>query len=201
MAAVVPGEAQSARPREALTPARTNSTTTSFLDILRVPDSVTAFGRFDKTLPADAISLERKGDHWSRGRVAVETTIEENGLVATLNAPATAISVELGERSLRMATVVSRKGGSGESAVDAARALCQRMCARASRPLQPIYGANDWCYSYGRSTAETILRDTDFTVELSPTGAVRPFSVIDGGWENGTAACRIWGSSRARCKQ
>jgi hypothetical protein len=62
------------------------------------------------------------------------------------------------------------------------------MCARASRPLQPIYGANDWCYSYGRSTAETILRDTDFTVELSPTGAVRPFSVIDGGWENGTAA-------------
>ncbi len=52
----------------------------------------------------------------------------------------------------------------------------------------PIYGANDWNYSYGKSTAETILRDTEFIVELSPGGGVRPFSVIDDGWSNGTPA-------------
>jgi alpha-galactosidase len=62
------------------------------------------------------------------------------------------------------------------------------MCARTSRPISPIYGANDWDHSYGQSTADSILQDTDFLAELSPTGGVRPFSVIDGGWSNGTAA-------------
>ena len=35
---------------------------------------------------------------------------------------------------------------------------------------------------------ETILQDTEFIVELSPSGGVRPFSVLDDGYSNGTAA-------------
>ena len=93
-----------------------------------------------------------------------------------------------GSRRLTMATVVTRRGSDSEKTVEAVAGLCRTMCARPSRPIVPIYGANDWCYSYGQSTAETILRDTEFIVEVSPSGGVRPFSVVDGGWSNGTAA-------------
>ena len=75
------------------------------------------------------------------------------------------------------------------------------MCARASRPIMPIYGANDWDYSYGQSTAETILRDTEFIVEVSPSGGVRPFSVIDGGWATVRQPGRTWANWRMEITQ
>ena len=245
----------------------------SFLEILRVPDRVTAYSSFEKTLPANQIVLDRAGEQWSRGAVSVETRVENDALVLTLAASSTFMSVvhlrwqiavsgkvdvlgdawersygdlgwrniiperilpwyfatcdgtslhgygvktdaralcfwqldpegvslwlnvtnggdgvALGSRRLTMATVKTRRGESGEEPVNAIRSLCRSLCARESRPSSPIYGANDWCYSYGRSTADSILRDTDFVVALSPTGAVRPFSVIDGGWQNATAS-------------
>ncbi len=89
----------------------------------------------------------------------------------------------------------------GRERQDAVTGLCRTMCARASRPIVPIYGANDWDYSYGQSTAETILRDTEFIVELSPSGGARPFSVIDGGWSNGTAAWPDMGKLADEIKQ
>ena len=245
----------------------------SFLDLLRVPDGVTVYASFERTLPTGGIPLQATGAQWGGGGVAVESTVQENALVLTLAAPSTKIAVvhvrwqaqvtpdlralgdawersygelgwrnlipervmpwyfathdgamchgygvktdaaalcfwqldpegvslwlnvtnggdgvELGQRRLTMATVLSRRGVQGENAQDAVAGLCRSMCARPSRPIVPIYGANDWCYSYGRSTAETILRDTEFIVELSPGGGTRPFSVVDGGWSNGTAA-------------
>jgi alpha-galactosidase len=245
----------------------------SYLDLLRAPDSVTAYGSFAQTLPAGRISLQRTGEQWRGGQVVVESAARQDALVLTLAAPSTPVAavhvrwrvqaapalralgdawersygdlgwrdlipervmpwyfathdgatchgygvktgaaalcfwqldsegvslwlnvanggdgVELGQRRLTMATVVTRRGIEGEIALDAVTGLCRTMGARGSRQIVPIYGANDWDYSYGQSTAETILRDTEFIVELSPSGGVRPFSVIDGGWSNGTAA-------------
>jgi alpha-galactosidase len=245
----------------------------SFLELLRAPDSVTAYGSFSRTLPAGRIALQPAGLQWRGGQVVVECAAQQDTLVLTLAAPSTPIAVvhvrwrsqvtpdiralgdawersygdlgwrdlipervmpwyfathdgatchgygvktdaaalcfwqldpegvslwlnvanggdgvELGPRRLTMATVVTRRGSDGENAVESIAGLCRTMCARSSRPIVPIYGANDWCYSYGQSTAETILRDTEFIVEVSPSGGVRPFSVIDGGWRNGTAA-------------
>ena len=114
--------------------------------------------------------------------------LDPEGVSLWLNVTNGGDGVELGPRRLTMATVVTRRGIDGENAQEAVAGLCRTMCARTSRPIVPIYGANDWNYSYGQSTAETILRDTEFIVELSPGGGVRPFSVVDGGWSNGTAA-------------
>ena len=245
----------------------------SFLDLLRAPDAVTAFARFDQTLPAASIALTRQGDSWVGRGVEVVARLDRDALLLTLHAPSTPIAavhlrwraasaqnlavlgdawersygelgwrnvipervmpwyfatfdgeschgygvktdaralcfwqldpqgvslwlntsnggngVELGQRTLTMAAVVARRGAANENAFDSVAALCKAMCARVSRPIQPIYGANDWCYSYGQSTAESILRDTEFIVEVSPAAGVRPFSVIDGGWSNGTPA-------------
>ena len=225
----------------------------SFLDLLRVPDQVTAYRSFEKTLPAGMISLQRNGEQWSGGQVVIESRVGPDSLALALGAPSTPIAivhvrwlakidrnlqalgdawersygdlgwrnlipervmpwyfatyddvtcdgygvktdaralcfwqldpqgvslwlnvtnggngVELGERQLKMATVVTRRGAGGEDASEAIAGLCLAMCARTSRRTTPIYGANDWDYSYGRSTAETILRDTEFIVKLSP---------------------------------
>jgi alpha-galactosidase len=258
----------------------------SFLDLLRAPDAMTAFQRFEQTLPAGSIPLTRRGDHWAGGQVDVESKLERDGLMLTLQAPSIPIAlvhvrwlvetapklkvlgdawersygelgwrnvipervlpwyfatydgaschgygvktdaralcfwqldpqgvslwlnvanggngVELGQRALPMATVVTRRGAEGEDAVDSVAALCKDLCARTTRPINPIYGANDWCYSYGESTAESILRDTDFIVEVSPASGVRPFSVIDGGWSNGTTAWPDMGKLASEIKQ
>jgi alpha-galactosidase len=258
----------------------------SFLELLRVPDAVTVYASFERTLPAGGIALQATGAQWGGGGVAVESMVQEDALVLTLAAPSTKIAVvhvrwqaqvtpdlralgdawersygelgwrnlipervmpwyfatydgaichgygvktdaaalcfwqldpegvslwlnvtnggngvELGQRRFTMATVVSRRGVQGEHAQDAVAGLCRTMCARPSRPIVPIYGANDWCYSYGHSTAETILRDTEFIAELSPSGGTRPFSVVDAVWNNGTAAWPDMGKLAHEIKQ
>ena len=270
----------------AQTPASQSPRPSPFLDLLRIPDAVTAFESFQQTLPAGATRLQRRAEHWAAGQIEVESRVDRDALVLTLQSPSTPIAlvhvrwhvetseelkvlgdawersygelgwrnvipervmpwyfatydaaschgygvrtdaralcfwqldpqgvslwlnvanggngVELGQRSLTMATVVTRRGAEGEPAVESVAALCRAMCARPSRPITPIYGANDWCYSYGQSTAESILRDTDFIVTVSPSGGVRPFSVIDGGWTNGTDAWPDMGQLAAGIKQ
>jgi alpha-galactosidase len=93
--------------------------------------------------------------------------------------------VELGERKLAAATVVAVSGESGDSALDVTRRLCRAMCDKPRLPAQPVYGSNNWYYTYGRNlTAEALLRDTDLTVELAPPSSRnRPFMVLDMGWE------------------
>jgi alpha-galactosidase len=127
--------------------------------------------------------------------------LDLQGVSLWLNVASGGNGVELGQRSLTMATVVTRRGAEGEPAIDSVAALCKAMCGRPTRSITPIYGANDWCYSYGQSTAESILRDTEFIVEVSPTAGVRPFSAIDGGWTNGTAAWPDMGQLAAGIKQ
>jgi alpha-galactosidase len=257
----------------------------SFLDLIRIPDQVRVFDRFERTLPAGEIALTREAERWEGKRIVVETRVEQQTLVLTLQSPATPISlvhlrwrfdvsldllvladawersygelswrnliperpmpwyfatfdrtachgygvktnaaalclwqldpagvslwlnvtnggngVDLGQRQLTMATVVSRPGTAGDDATSCVTELCRLMCARPSRPMVPIFGANDWNYSYGQSTAETILRDTEFIAELSPATGPRPFSVIDGGWANGTPAWPDMGKLAADIK-
>jgi alpha-galactosidase len=127
--------------------------------------------------------------------------LDPEGVSLWLNVANGGNGVELGQRQLTIASVVTRRGVEGESSHGAVAGLCRKLCARATRPTVPIYGANDWNYSYGKSTAETILRDTEFIVELSPSGGVRPFSVIDDGWRKGPPAWPDMGQLAADIKR
>ena len=258
----------------------------SFLDVIRLPDEVTAFDHFEKTLPKGGLPLSRSGGKWVGNGVVVECGPGPDSLTLGLESPQSPVAVvhvrwqttvpprllvlsdawersygelgwrnvipervmpwyfathdgaachgygvttdaralcfwqvdlqgvslwlnvtnggngvDLGERKLMMATIVSRRGAAAEDAIETLTELCRRMCRRKTRPTIPIYGANDWCYSYGQSSAETILRDTEFIVDVSPAGVSRPFSVIDGGWMEGTAAWPDMGKLAAEIKR
>ena len=97
-------------------------------------------------------------------------------------------SLQLGPRSLTVCDIMCRAGREGESAFAAIRTFCRQMCASPRIPSLPIYGSNDWYWAYGKNSASSVLTDAKNIVELSPTGANRPFAVIDDGWQPGRGA-------------
>jgi alpha-galactosidase len=92
--------------------------------------------------------------------------------------------VQLGRRTLNLATILVRQSAPGEDSFAAAQAFCRILSPTPRLPQGPIYGSNDWYYAYGKSSAKDILRDADLMAELAPTSGPRPFTVLDEGWEH-----------------
>jgi alpha-galactosidase len=92
--------------------------------------------------------------------------------------------LQLGDRRLEVAKIVSRISQPGETPFAAAQAFCRSMCAAPHLPSGPLYGSNDWYYAYGRNTAEGILRDADLVAQIAPASGPRPFVTIDDGWQD-----------------
>ncbi|MCU1320594.1 MAG: Alpha-galactosidase-like protein [Acidobacteriaceae bacterium] len=95
--------------------------------------------------------------------------------------------VLLGPRTLNAATILTRAGQPGETPTAAITAFCRKLCSAPRLPAQPVYGTNDWYYTYGHNSADNILRDTDLVASLAPSAGALPFSVIDDGWRNNPA--------------
>jgi alpha-galactosidase len=99
--------------------------------------------------------------------------------------------VQLGDRRLQMATIVTHTAASGESAFAAAQSLCHAMAEgtkipgkRGDASVDVIYGSNDWYYAYGRNTQDGILRDADLMRSLAPANGGKPFTVVDDGYQD-----------------
>jgi alpha-galactosidase len=106
--------------------------------------------------------------------------------------------VRLGERTLPVCEVRFRTGKDGESPFAAARGLCRSLCDRPLLPGSPVYGTNDWYYSYGDSRPDLILKTTGMIVALSPDGSDRPWSVVDDGWSPGGEESGRWDRANER---
>lgn len=105
--------------------------------------------------------------------------------------------VQLHGRTLAAVTILSRAGQPGETPFQAAQAFCRQLCPAPRLPNHPVYGSNNWYYAYGVSSHARILQDTELLVSQAPTGANRPYMVIDAGWQTRapqTEACvgRPW---------
>ncbi len=74
--------------------------------------------------------------------------------------------VALGDRTLAVCDVISRRGRPQESAFAAIHALCRAMCPAPRLPGQPIYGHNDWYYAYGNNSPATVMTDVHNIVDL-----------------------------------
>ena len=110
--------------------------------------------------------------------------VDPAGITLCLDVHNGGAGVQLGERQLEAATVVSVQGKAGETALETSRRLCRAMCDRPRLPSSPVYGGNNWYYTYGRDlTAEALLRDSSLMAELAPAGSGnRPYMVLDMGW-------------------
>ncbi len=90
--------------------------------------------------------------------------------------------VKLGDRKLQAAEIVTIKNKLGESSYQTARRFMKLMCAKARMPKQPVYGINDWYFSYGNNSEKLILEHTQMMAPMAEGLSNRPFSVIDAGW-------------------
>ena len=100
-----------------------------------------------------------------------------------LDVRAGADGVELGARTLEVCRLVTRKGEAGETAYAAARAFAKQMCPHPRLPKEPVYGYNDWYCAYGKNTATNFLADAAYISECAKGLAVRPYVVMDDGWQ------------------
>ena len=90
--------------------------------------------------------------------------------------------VHLEGREIKIGTVVTREYADTPS-FEAACKFCRVLCPDPILPAEPVYGGNNWYYAYGNSSASEICSDSKLIADLSKGNKVRPFMVIDDGWQ------------------
>lgn len=109
---------------------------------------------------------------------------DATGLTLNLDLRSGGAGVSPGERPLPAAVLVQRPPQAGESPFAAARAMCAALCPVHLTPRRPVVGHNDWYWLYGKNSETLILEATRRFVELYPKNTdIRPWSVIDDGWQ------------------
>ncbi|MGA7858442.1 MAG: hypothetical protein WCA11_10975 [Terracidiphilus sp.] len=94
--------------------------------------------------------------------------------------------VQLGKRQLSAAAILSRRGAADEPPVAAMRAFCRQLSPTPRMPKGAVYGVNDWYYAYGNNNQQMLLGMTDLVADLAPSNRVKPYTVVDMGWKDGS---------------
>jgi alpha-galactosidase len=122
-------------------------------------------------------------------------TVDSDGITLHADVRCGGEGVHLGKRTLKVCTVVCRRGDAEETPFAAVQVFCGQMCPKPRLPKGPVYGFNDWYCSYGKDTAENFLKNAGHLVSLAPKRGVRPFAVVDDGWQEDVgqaATSNIW---------
>ena len=90
--------------------------------------------------------------------------------------------VQLQQRTLYAADIVTTQNEGNENAFATVRRFCTQMCDKPRLTEKPVYGINDWYFAYGNNSAKLILETTSMMASLASDSANPPFSVIDAGW-------------------
>ena len=108
--------------------------------------------------------------------------INSRQIQLTLDTRSGGKGVQLGDRKLYAADIITTKSVAGERSFTTGQRFCKLMCAIPRLAKQPVYGINDWYFAYGNNSSALILEHTALLVELATNTSNRPFSVIDAGW-------------------
>ena len=117
-----------------------------------------------------------------RGGALAQWSADPQGITLWLDVRAGTQGVQLNGRTLQAAVVVSKRW-ENVSVFAASQSLCKLMCHDPLLPAEPVYGGNNWYYAYGNISHESVLEDSREIASLSEGLPVRPFMVIDDGWE------------------
>ncbi|KAA9040720.1 hypothetical protein FW778_01380 [Ginsengibacter hankyongi] len=90
--------------------------------------------------------------------------------------------VQLHNRTLHAADIVTTKNEGNENVFATVRRFCTQMCDNPRLTEKPVYGINDWYFAYGSNSAALILETTSLMASLASDSDNPPFSVIDAGW-------------------
>lgn len=103
-------------------------------------------------------------------------------LTLTLDIRSGGCGVRLGGRTLHAADIVFAEYGN-TSAYEATCSFCEKMCSVGIFPTSPVFGFNDWYFSYGHSNREAILASAHMLAERANDCKNTPYMVIDDGWQ------------------
>ena len=130
---------------------------------------------------------------------------DTTGLTLSLDVRSGGAPVQPRSRPIKAAVLCQSAAQSGESAFAVARALCAALNPKHLTPREPVVGHNDWYWLYGKNSEDLILEATRRFMALYPKNTtVRPWSVIDDGWQKpsapGTPHCNggPWNESSER---
>ncbi len=113
-------------------------------------------------------------------------TVDEHSATLHLDVRNGGRAVELGTRRLEAATVVAFDSEDDPWLV--LGALLDRLHPHPVRSPGPLVGSNNWYYAYGKDFGpDSVLGDARTIVEYADGHPVRPFCVIDDGWNIGGA--------------
>ncbi len=90
--------------------------------------------------------------------------------------------VQLNNRKLHAADIVTTQNEGKENAFATVRRFCTVMCDNPRLAEKPVYGINDWYFAYGNNSSDLILETTSLMAALASNSDNPPFSVIDAGW-------------------
>lgn len=84
---------------------------------------------------------------------------------------------------LLCAEIICREGKEGEAPFFAYRDFCGKMCEKPNLPDTPVFGFNNWYWSYGVTDEATFLGEADDLGAICQGLPHRPFLVMDDGWQ------------------
>jgi alpha-galactosidase len=108
--------------------------------------------------------------------------ITNDKLQLTLDTRTGGNGVQLHNRTLHAADIVTTQNEGNENAFATVRRFCTQMCDNPRLTEKPVYGINDWYFAYGSNSAALILETTSLMAALASNSDNPPFSVIDAGW-------------------
>jgi alpha-galactosidase len=108
--------------------------------------------------------------------------INQEALSLTMDTRNGGNGVFLGDRKLIAAEIITIKSLPTESSFKTLQRFTKKMCDKPRMPAKPVYGINDWYFTYGNNSEKLILQLTEMMAPMADGLANRPFSVIDAGW-------------------
>ena len=121
--------------------------------------------------------------------------VNPNSLSLTLDLRSGGDGVRLGDRVLRAAEIVTQRGSEEDPPFVSTQKFCRMMCEAPRNAAQPVYGINDWYFTYGNSSEELILQHAALMADLASQNQNKPFCVVDAGWaiESPNLSRNCWG--------
>ncbi|HET9053889.1 MAG TPA: hypothetical protein VFM90_06945, partial [Cyclobacteriaceae bacterium] len=107
---------------------------------------------------------------------------DAGNLTLTLDTRSGGNGVALNNRKLKAVELVAITRKGNETPFETAKRFMKLMCDKPRMPKQPVYGINDWYFSYGNNSSKLILEHTKLIAPAADGLKNRPFSIIDDGW-------------------